>query len=236
MLRIGSITKVRGTNNIGTVLDINENFAKVNINNYISSYPISDLEEEDYLLVNRLLKRDFDGALGFLLSVDAYRLLSEYKFNPYVLASSTKINIFAHQIGEVIQILDNPRMMIADEVGLGKTIIAALVAIELKERGLANKILLVVPKSLVIKWKNELSNKFETESQIIDSDYFRKHDNPFKDEAFIYIASIDFMKQNHIMKMIMDSNFDLVVVDEAHKLSYGTERFSLGELLALKGF
>jgi superfamily II DNA or RNA helicase len=59
-------------------------------------------------------------------------------------------------------------------------------------------------------------------------------DNPFKDEAFIYIASIDFLKQNHIMKMMMDSNFDLVVVDEAHELSYGTERFSLGQLLSQK--
>ena len=84
--------------------------------------------------------------MDFILSVDAYRLLTEYKFNPYVLASSTKINIFPHQIDEVIQILDNPRMMIADEVGLGKTIIAALVAIELKERGLANKILLCSSK------------------------------------------------------------------------------------------
>ena len=55
-------------------------------------------------------------------------------------------------------------MMIADEVGLGKTIIAALVATELRERGLANKILFVVPKSLVIKWQEELRNRFETAS------------------------------------------------------------------------
>jgi len=234
LLRVGSTVRVQGHKSKGVILSIHQNRASVSIDNNILTYSLSELEEEDYSLIDRLAKNDFDPDFHFILSVDAYRLLTEYKFNPYVLASSTKINIFAHQIDEVIQILDNPRMMIADEVGLGKTIIAALVAIELKERGLADRILLVVPKSLVIKWKNELSSRFETESQVIDSDYFKKHANPFKDECFIHIASIDFLKQDHIMKMMTDSNFDLVVVDEAHKLSYGTERFSLGELLSLK--
>jgi SNF2 family DNA or RNA helicase len=184
------------------------------------------------LLLDRLLKKDLDSGLDFILSADAYRLLIEYRFNPYVLASSTKINIFPHQIDEVIKILDNPRMLIADEVGLGKTIIAALVATELRERGLANKILFVVPKSLVIKWQGELSNRFDTASTIIDSDYLRVNDNPFEHEAFYYVTSMDFLKQQHIMKMIEDCNFDLVIVDEAHKLASGTERFALGELLA----
>jgi superfamily II DNA or RNA helicase len=156
----------------------------------------------------------------------------EYKFNPYVLASSTKINIFPHQIDEVIKILDNPRMMIADEVWLGKTIIAALVATELRERGLAYRTLFVVPKSLVVKWKDELSSRFETESQIIDSDYLKTHGNPFENETFSYIASMDFLKQKHVMELINDHRFDLVVVDEAHKFSYGTDRFSLGQLIA----
>ena len=152
MLRLGCKVTIRGRDNRGIIIDINQNSANVSINNYISSYPLSDLEE-DLSLVDRLLKKDIDKGLDFILSVDAYRLLTAYKFNPYVLASSTKINIFPHQIDEVIKILDNPRMLIADEVGLGKTIIAALVATELRERGLANKVLFVVPKSLVIKWQ-----------------------------------------------------------------------------------
>jgi superfamily II DNA or RNA helicase len=143
LLRIGCKVKIRGGNNKGIVLDIDENSANVSINNHISSYALSDLQEEDLLLIDRLSKNEAHEGLDFILSVDAYRLLIEYRFNPYVLASSTKINVFPHQIDEVIKILDNPRMMIADEVGLGKTIIAALVATELRERGLANKILYV---------------------------------------------------------------------------------------------
>src|SRR5689334_12687601 len=138
MLREGSTVKVQGTNSKGIILGINEDSANVSVNNHISSYSLSNLEEEDLLLIDRLSKNEPDEALDFVLSADAYRLLIEYRFNPYVLASSTKINIFPHQIDEVIKILDNPRMMIADEVGLGKTIIAALVATELRERGLAN--------------------------------------------------------------------------------------------------
>ena len=232
MLRVGSTVNVQGTNNKGIILDIIQNTAKVFVNSHIASYAVSDLEEEDLSLINRLLKNDPDEGLDFILSVDAYRLLIEYRFNPYVLASSTKINIFPHQIDEVIKILDNPRMMIADEVGLGKTIIAALVATELRERGLANKILFVVPKALVIKWQDELSNRFETKAVIINSDYLRVNGNLFKHEEFSYVTSMDFLKQQHIMKMIEDCDFDLVIVDEAHKLAYGTERFALGVLLA----
>jgi len=67
---------------------------------------------------------------------------------------------------------------------------------------------------------------------IINSDYLRVNDDAFKHEAFSYVTSMDFLKQHHIMKMVEDCNFDLVIVDEAHKLAYDTERFALGELLA----
>jgi superfamily II DNA or RNA helicase len=222
---------MRGINKKGVVCAINKDFANVIVNNNISTCDLADLEE-DLLLLDRLSKNKLDNYLDFILSLTAYRFLIEYRFNPYVLVSSTKINIFPHQIDEVIKILDNPRMMIADEVGLGKTIIAALVATELRERGLANKILFVVPKSLVIKWQEELSNRFETSLIIINSNYLKMNNNPFGDEIFSYVASIDFLKQKHIMKMIEDSKFDLVIVDEAHKLSFGTERFSLGKTLS----
>lgn len=124
-------------------------------------------------------------------------------------------------------------MMIADEVGLGKTIIAALVFSELRARGLAAKALFIVPKSLVIKWRDELKGRFETDAVIINSEYVRVNtENPFKKDAFCYIASMDYLKQSHVIKMMEDSNFDFIVVDEAHKFAYGTDRFTLGEFLA----
>ena len=173
-----------------------------------------------------------DTALQFILGIDAHRLLAEYKFNPYVLAASTKIKIFPHQINEVIWGLENPKIMIADEVGLGKTIIAALIIAEIRARGIAKRILLVVPKSLQIKWKNEMEQRFDIPTTILDSEYMKTHVDPFGDE-FSYVASIDYLKQDHILTKII-GDFDIVVVDEAHKMKIGRDRLKLGRHLSAK--
>ena len=92
--------------------------------------------------------------------------------------------------------------ILADEVGLGKTIIAALIASELKARGLANKSLFVVPKSLVLKWKAELEDRFDFEVQILDSSYMKFESDPFEKKQFAYVTSMDFLKQEHIKEKI----------------------------------
>jgi SNF2 family DNA or RNA helicase len=230
----GSKVKIKNTNSIGNVVEIKNDLVKVKFDGINREYNIKELDEIDLISITKSQNKKINDISNFVLAMDAFRLLNDYKFNPYVLVSSTKITIFPHQIDEVIRILDNPRMMIADEVGLGKTIIAALVATELRERGLVKRLLFVVPKSLVIKWKEELKNRFEIQSQILDSTYIKKYYLPFEEETFCYISSMDFLKQNHITRTIRDSSFDLVVIDEAHKLSYGTDRFALGNLLSEK--
>lgn len=232
MIEVGSKVKFKGDESKdGVVIEVKDGFAQVNIENKNEWKPISELEEISDELLNRILKNDLDDELDFILGVDAYRLLTEYKFNPYVLASSTKIQIFPHQIDEVIWALENPKILIADEVGLGKTIIAALVASELKARGLANKSLYVVPKSLLLKWQDELNDRFEANAQIVNAEYVKVNPDPFKLEEFSFITSIDYLKQPHVMDLIKGS-FDVVVVDEAHKFKLGTDRLELGRLLA----
>ncbi len=231
MIQIGSRVKIRGKNETGAVLELRGNFARVLTLTADTWHPIEELEE-DLSLIDRIITVNLDDGLDFILSMDAYRLLSEYKFNPYVLASSTKIRIFPHQIDEVTRILDMPRMMIADEVGLGKTITAALVANELKARGLANKLLFVVPKALLYKWRDELNNRFEMTAEILDSTYVKIHGPPLGKREFCYISSMDYLKQSHVIKMIEDAEFDITVIDEAHKLALNTDRLKLGECLA----
>jgi len=177
----------------------------------------------------KITQNRIDTALQFILGVDAHRLLAEYQFNPYVLATSTKIKIFPHQINAVIWGLENPKIMIADEVGLGKTIVAALIVAEIRARGMAKRILFVVPKSLQIKWKNEMEQRFDIPTTILDSEYMKSHD-PFGDE-FSYVASIDFLKQAHVLTRL-SGEFDAVVIDEAHKMKIGTDRLKLGQHLA----
>ena len=100
MTSIGSKVRIKGKNTQGIVIAIKDTFAHVNIDNQNDWLPISDLEEISDELVSRILKNDLDEGLDFILGIDAHRLLTEYRFNPYVLASSTKIQIFPHQIDE----------------------------------------------------------------------------------------------------------------------------------------
>ena len=219
--------KVKGKNRDGIVLEVRDGFAKIVSDGEEFWYPLSELEE----IVDRLIKGDLDDPLDFILSMDAYRLHTEYRFNPYVLASSTKIEIFPHQIDEVMLMLDRPRILLADEVGLGKTIVAALVASELVARGLVKKLLFVVPKALVDKWIDELRERFEMNAELLDSTYLN-YGNPFERDEFCFVVSIDTLKQDHFLRPLENAEIDLVVVDEAHKLSKGTDRYKLGEVLS----
>ena len=233
MISIGSKVRIKGKDQQGIIVSVKEGFAEVNIENENHWKPLGELEEISDELVSRILKNDLDDGIDFILGIDAHRLLTEYRFNPYVLASSTKIQIFPHQIDEVMWGLDNPKILIADEVGLGKTIIAALIASELKARGLASKSLFVVPKSLVLKWKSELEDRFDFEIKILDSAYMKFDSEPFDKKEFAYVASMDFLKQEHIKEKIQN-DFDIVVVDEAHKFKLDTDRLKLGKILAEK--
>ena len=220
---------------IGLVLEVKGDFARILPQDAAREewHPIESLEEE-VSLIERLLRNELDDGLDFILSVDAYRLLTEYRFNPYVLASSTKVTIYPHQIDEVVRMLERPRMMLADEVGLGKTIAAILTACELRARGLVKRMLFVVPKSLVYKWVRELSERFEVDAEILDSNYVKVNPRPFERDEFCYVSSMDYLKQDHVIGLLDSASIDIAVVDEAHKLTPGTERFKLGKKLSEK--
>lgn len=226
--------RVRGTGQVGTVQELKDSFARVLVGDRSQWFQIEELEEVDSL-PDRLISGNLDDPLDFVLAIDAYRLLTEYRFNPFVLASSTKVEIFPHQIDALMTLLERPRMMLADEVGLGKTIVAALVAAELSARGLAKRLLFAVPKALVTKWIDELRERFEIDAQHLNSELARALGSPFSKESFCYVSSMDYLKQDHVRPSIANAGqIDLVVVDEAHKLARETERFQLGKVLAEK--
>ena len=230
MITEGSRVMIPGKESTGTVLNVRDGFAEVSLDSEVSWHPINDLTDVSDRLMSRLIEGDVDSPLKFILATDANRLVTKYGFDPYVLASSTKISIYPHQIDEVMWGLDNPRIMIADEVGLGKTIIAALIASELKARGLADRILYVVPKTLVLKWKEELQTRFDTEVVVLDGDYIKFNKEPFLADKYDYVTSMDFLKQENRRRLI--HKLDLAVVDEAHKFKPDNERYDLGKILS----
>ncbi|WP_171230680.1 DEAD/DEAH box helicase [Ruegeria sp. HKCCA4008] len=159
--------------------------------------------------------------------------------------TSARIDLLPHQVvlTHRIATASPRRFLIADEVGLGKTIETALVLRELASRGELNRALMVVPAGLVNNWHRELNEVFNLDFEVFGSEgditdrktnAFAKHDR--------LIASIDTLKRPARIKRLLDApQWDLVVFDEAHHLTAyrtggkvrKTENYKLGE--ALKG-
>ncbi|HLA46583.1 MAG TPA: SNF2-related protein [Thermoplasmata archaeon] len=103
------------------------------------------------------------------------------------------------------------RAILADEVGLGKTIEAGIILKELLVRGLAKKVLILTPASLATQWREEMERKFGIDFEIVDElEDWARHDR--------VISSIDTAKRDVHKEEIQKLSYDVVVVDEAHKL------------------
>ena len=159
--------------------------------------------------------------------------------------TSARIDLLPHQVvlTHRIATASPRRFLIADEVGLGKTIETALILRELASRGELSRALMVVPAGLVNNWHRELNEVFNLDFEIFGSEgditdrrtnAFAKHDR--------LIASIDTLKRPARIKRLLDApQWDLVVFDEAHHLTAArvggkvrkTENYKLAE--ALKG-
>lgn len=115
------------------------------------------------------------------------------------------------------------RLLLADGVGLGKTIQAGLVLTELIARRLAHRILIVAPAGpLLEQWRTEMAERFGLQMRLIDRDVLDQirretelGTNPF-DYVPLGLASIDFLKQEYVLKYIDRTSYDVVVIDEAH--------------------
>jgi superfamily II DNA or RNA helicase len=115
------------------------------------------------------------------------------------------------------------RMLIADDVGLGKTIEAGLIATELVARNLATRILVVCPKNLSEQWREALKYFFQLDARIISSVQLRSLERALPPGASPWehyhhlIASVDYVKREEIKHQVYEVPWDLVIVDEAHQ-------------------
>ncbi|MCK5792727.1 MAG: DEAD/DEAH box helicase, partial [Ketobacter sp.] len=157
--------------------------------------------------------------------------------------TSAKIDLLPHQVVLTHQVaMASPRrFLIADEVGLGKTIEAALILRELASRGELNRALMVVPAGLVNNWHRELNEVFNLNFEVFgrEGDVSDRRTNAFAKHNLL-IASIDTLKRKARVKKLMDApRWDLVVFDEAqHLTAYKsggktkkTENYKLAEVL-----
>lgn len=186
---------------------------------------------------------DAPGA-DFKLAVEAYRINLAYLFDPMMAVHTSNVIPLPHQITAVYESLlprQPLRYLLADDPGAGKTIMAGLFMRELLMRADARRILIVAPGSLVEQWQDEMFEKFGLSFTLFSRDQIEQSrgGNPF-DDTDLMVARLDQLSRNEdLQEKLRLSHWDLVVVDEAHKLSasyYGnkiekTKRFILGELL-----
>lgn len=145
-------------------------------------------------------------------------------------------SIESYQLDPVVRAIDMARvnLLIADDVGLGKTIEAGLVIQELLVRHRARTVLVVCPSSLQLKWQLEMQEKFGLEFRVVDTEYLKClrreqgiHANPWTSFPRL-ITSMDWMKSGEALRLIKDvlpphitypRKFDILVVDEAHNVA-----------------
>ncbi|OQX87559.1 MAG: helicase [Candidatus Omnitrophica bacterium 4484_70.2] len=183
-------------------------------------------------------------SLEFFLGIEVHRIRFAYQFDPFWAVNVSQIDALPHQIEAIYQyILQNPkiRFLLADDPGAGKTIMAGLLLKELKYRGLVERCLIVVPGHLKDQWQRELKEKFNESFFFVNREVLRSSwgRNIWQDQNQI-IASMDFAKKEDVLIGLAETFWDLVIVDEAHKMSaykYGEkiqkrERYKLGEVLS----
>ncbi|MCL5745083.1 MAG: DEAD/DEAH box helicase, partial [Acidobacteria bacterium] len=185
----------------------------------------------------------FDGnPHKFKLGVEALRLGIAYEYDPYFSLSIARVDPLPHQLEAVYDYflkLPRIRFLLADDPGAGKTIMAGLLIKELKIRGLIKRILIITPANLSFQWQRELKDKFQEKFDVVRSDVLRANygSNPWQEKNQV-VTSISWVSRIEDAKeSLLRSRWDLVIVDEAHKMSASssdkrTLAYDLGEQLS----
>lgn len=186
---------------------------------------------------------DADGAM-FCLASEARRMQQAHLADPFAAVDTSNIEPYPHQIDAVYNLLlsQKPlRFLLADDPGAGKTIMSGLLVRELMLRGDVARCLIVAPGSLVEQWQDEMGDKFGLHFELMSRAQVEasRTGNPFTEKNLL-IARVDQLARSEELTAKLEaSDWDLVIIDEAHKMSahrYGddlrrTKRFLLGEKL-----
>ena len=180
----------------------------------------------------RLLRGQTSDNALFDLRLTAMNMIFHWRKSPVRGLFGGKIDLIPHQMYVAHEVSNRqlPRVLLADEVGLGKTIEACLILNRMLVCGRANRILIILPDSLVNQWFVELLRRFNHWFSIFDEERCvaieaaQTDFNPFEDDQLI-IASIDWLAESgKRTKQVTQAPWDLLIVDEAHHLQYHPDK------------
>ena len=168
--------------------------------------------------LNRVIVNNFDNNNFFQLKYNSFLNYRYYQGFKLKGALSPKVRLIPHQIyvANKILALKSPKAMLCDEVGLGKTIEASLIASSLITRELVKNIIIIVPDSLTNQWFVELYKKFNLSFQTVTEDNLSELE--FDQLERIILGQQFYKANNQSLKKITDKKWDMLIVDESHQI------------------
>lgn len=165
----------------------------------------------------------------YQLRIQALQLKNQIESNPYRGLIGPKINLIPHQFYVANEVVKQPlpRVLLADEVGLGKTIEAGLILHYLLVNHRCKRALVIVPFALINQWFIELRRHFHLNATIINRlEDFEGGHNAFHDSSLI-ITSLEFITKEQVSIAAMEQiDFDMIIIDEAHRIQWSVEQSS----------
>ncbi|MEW8049978.1 MAG: RNA polymerase-associated protein RapA, partial [Candidatus Thiodiazotropha sp.] len=211
---------------------------------------LSEADLNDSLRIDqpqqRLTAGQIDPPHWFNLRYHTLRQLGRHLQSPVLGLGGPRIDLIPHQLYIAHEVANrpNPRVLLADEVGLGKTIEACLILHHQLMTGRTSRALILVPDPLVHQWLVELMRRFNLRFRIFDEETCQaiqdsgQADNPFHAEQLV-LCSLDLFHHNtQRLSQALDGGWDMLIVDEAHHLTWSADdpsaEYLLVEALALK--
>jgi ATP-dependent helicase HepA len=193
---------------------------------------VLEADLSDVMSFSKPEERLFEGILDahgdFVLRGEALRRRAEMQRSPIRGLVGARMDLIPHQlfIADEVANRPRPRVLLADQVGLGKTIEACLILHRLILTGRAKRVMILVPEPLVHQWFVELLRRFQLSFSLYDEErceaieYGDPGCNPFLDSQWVLVA-VDFLANNEQRStQALDAGWDVIVVDEAHHLEW----------------
>lgn len=197
---------------------------------------ISELELDCFVQLTtpqqRLLNGHFDRNKDFVLRVATLEQMDRLQQSPSRGLMGSRTSLLPHQVYIAAEVgaRHAPRVLLADEVGLGKTIEAGMIIQQQLLTGRASRVLIMVPNSLLHQWLVEMLRKFNLHFALFDAERIQAieedhpESNPFESEQLV-LCSLDlFAQQPELQQQALAAGWDLAILDEAHHLHWSPEQ------------
>ncbi|MEI6708734.1 MAG: RNA polymerase-associated protein RapA [Methylococcales bacterium] len=207
---------------------------------------LEEIELNHHIQFNKPQDRLFTGQIDptswFLLRYETWRRLQQHQQSPVKGLLGGRASLIPHQLFIAHESANRsaPRIMLADEVGLGKTIEAGLILHHRLINGLSKRVLIIVPESLLHQWLVEMRRRFNLRFSVFDEarclsefggdgfdeeeeDGCSASDNPFLNEQLILCSQSFFANYPRRQQQALAVDWDMVIVDEAHHLAWSEQ-------------